>query len=112
MSFFKRKDKKELEREEIIVAYGDAVGIVDIWECAKIKRRFDLKRQIIVAKKNPTDKVHEEAQKEGIEIVVALENPKKEAKRLAESLSDKEGKEVKVKRIEDMVDRSFMLDPF
>ena len=95
---------------EIVVLYGDVVGMVDIWSSVKLKERLRLHREIIVVRRRPTERVYEEANKGGVEIVVA-DDPKREAKKLLKSLTNKEGRGVRMKKIEEVGDRSLMLDP-
>jgi len=99
-----------MEKEKVFIAYGEAAGIIDVWGCGKAKARLGASRGIMVVKRRPTEKVIEEAKKEGIEIVVTEGKPKEEAKRLAERIKTEEGKEVRVGKIEEIADRSMMYD--
>ncbi len=97
-------------KEKVFIAYGEAAGIIDVWGCGKAKARLEASRGIMVVKRRPTEKVLEEAKKEGIEIVVTDGKPKEEAKRLASRVEKEEGKEVRVEKIEEIADRSMMYD--
>lgn len=97
-------------KEKVFIAYGEAAGIIDVWGCGKAKARLEASRGIMVVKRRPTEKVLEEAKKEGIEIVVTDGKPKEEAKRLASRMEKEEGKEVRMGKIEEIADRSMMYD--
>ena len=108
MGLFKKKPKLS-EGNKILIAYGEAIGIFDVWEYGKLRKKFNLERAIAVVQKKPTDKVYAEAQKNGIEIVIS-DNPKKYAENLKRELECPE-KRVGVRRLEEVADRSIMQDP-
>ena len=94
----------------LLIGYGEAVGIFDIWQLKRIKERASFEGVVLCARRRPTDKVIREAEEVGIEVRTA-EDPKGEAKGLAERLRQ-QGKEVKVKALEELADRSMMRDVF
>ena len=108
MGLFKKKEKLKGDHK-ILIAYGEAIGIFDVWEYGKLKNKFALERAIAVVKKKPTDKVYQEAEKNGIEIMVS-DNPKRYAENLKKELECPE-KKVGVRKLEEVADRSIMQDP-
>ncbi len=108
MALFKKSAKK-VHDHKILIAYGDALGIFDVWQFGKVKEKFSLERAIAVVKKQPTDKVIEEAGKNGIEVHVT-EKPREFAEKLKEELQTPD-KKVGVKKLEEVADRSILQDP-
>ncbi|GEM_PF-2037849 len=108
MALFKKSSKKEQDHK-ILIAYGDALGIFDVWQLGKVKKKFSLEKTIVVIKKNPTEKVIEEAEKNGLEVKIS-EKPKEYAEKLKDELQTSE-KKVGVKKLEEVADRSIMQDP-
>lgn len=93
-----------------MIGYGEAVGIFDIWQLKRLKEKVSFEEVVLFARRRPTEKVIREAQGVGIEIRTA-QDPKGEAKGLAERLRQ-QGKEAKVKALEELADRSIMRDVF
>ncbi|MDK2384470.1 MAG: hypothetical protein QI199_06665 [Candidatus Korarchaeota archaeon] len=52
MALFKKSAKKEVD-QKILIAYGEALGIFDVWQLSKVKNKFSLERTIVVVKRNP-----------------------------------------------------------
>ena len=108
MGLFKKKGKS-LSDHKILIAYGDQMGIFDVWEFGKLKKKFALERAIAVIKKKPTDKVYDEADKNGVEIIIS-NNPRQHAEHLKRELEAPD-KKVGVKKLEEVADRSLSQDP-
>ena len=108
MGLFKKKGKS-LSDQKILIAYGDQMGIFDVWEFGKLKKKYELERAIAVVKKKPTEKVYEEADKNGVEIIIS-NNPKKYAEDLKREIECPE-KMVGVRKLEEVADRSLSQDP-
>ena len=94
----------------LLIGYGEAVGIFDIWQLKRLKEKVSFEEVVLFARRRPTVRVIREAQEVGIEIRTA-QDPKGEAKGLAERLR-RGGREVKVKALEELADRSIMRDVF
>ncbi len=108
MGLFKKKEKIEGDHR-VLIAYGDALGIFDVWEFGKLIKRFKLERGIAIVKKEPTQKVYEEAEKNHVEIMIS-QNPKEFAQQMRKQLETPNYK-VAVRKLEEVADRSIMQDP-
>ena len=108
MGLFKKKSKS-LGDHKILIAYGDQMGIFDVWEFGKVKKKFQLERAIAIVKKEPTEKVYDEADKNGVEIIVS-NNPKQHAENLKKELESPD-KKIGIRKLEEVADRSLSQDP-
>ena len=101
--------KKRQHTTTVVIGYGDAMGIYDVWEFNRLKKRLSLNKCIAVVRSSPTEKVLREAEDMGIEVIIA-DDPRGMASHLKEKL-EAEGYAVKVKKLEEIADRSIMSDP-
>lgn len=108
MVFLKKKQKIDGDHK-ILIVYGEVIGIFDVWEFGKVIEKLNLERGIAIVKKNPTQKVFEEAEKNRVEIMVS-ENPKEYAQQLKRKL-EKPDLKIGVRKLEEVADRSIMQDP-
>ncbi len=92
-----------------VIGYGDAMGIYDVWEFNRLKKRLSLTNCPPFVKAAPTEKVLREAEDMGIEVITS-DDPRGMASHLKEKL-EAEGYAVKVKKLEEIADRSIMSDP-
>ena len=91
------------------MAYGDMLGMYDVWQVERFMKRLPVKRIIVVVKERPLDRVIEEAKNMSIELVYS-DFPRKMAQEIASELK-KAGQNVWIKRLEEIADRSIMSDP-
>ncbi len=108
MGLFKKKEKVE-GGHKILIAYGDALGIFDVWEFGKLIKKYNLEKGIAIVRKKPTQKVYEEAEKNQVEIMVS-QNPKEFAQQIKKQIEQPNSK-VAVRKLEEVADRSIMQDP-
>ncbi len=108
MGLFKKKEKIEGDRK-VLIAYGDALGIFDVWEFGKLIKKFNLEKGIAIVKKKPTPKVYEEAEKNHVEIMIS-QNPKEFSQQVKKQLEQPDLK-IAIRKLEEVADRSIMQDP-
>jgi len=95
---------------DVLILYGEVVGFFDLWQVQRFREKVPFGKAIVVARKEPAGKVLEEAAKGDVEIRVARD-PKGEARKIAQQLRE-EGREVRVRSLEEVADRSMMRDVF
>ncbi len=91
------------------MAYGDMLGMYDVWQMERFMKRLPVKRIIVVVRERPLDRVIEEAKNMSIELVYS-DFPRKIAQEIASELK-KAGQNARIKRLEEIADRSIMSDP-
>ncbi len=97
------------KKHDVLIAYGNAAGIYDVWEVARFARRHRIKEAVIVVEKEPTKAVAEEARRKGIKLIID-DKPSVCSSKLKNEL-ESENRSVILKKLENIADRSIMQDP-
>ena len=92
-----------------MIIYADRVGVRDIWDVQKLKKKWGL-RDVLLLSKNPlSSNVERQAVLRDVPVRV-VSNPKREAKSIKKGYEE-EGIPCFIKSIEDVTERNFTMDP-
>ncbi len=105
---FKRK-KIYNYRNSVVIIYADRVGVRDVWDAHKLKKKWGLQEIIIVTHRPVCESVEKQAILKDVQIKVSGD-PKKMAKSIKEDFECK-GVPCYIKCIEDVTERNFTMDP-
>ncbi len=95
--------------DNILIVYADRGGIRDIWDIYKLRKRWGLRKTVLVVKEKPNKNVEKQAILKEVELHVN-ENPKIFAKLLKQEF-ERHGNRCIIKTIEDVSERNFTMDP-
>ncbi len=106
LSLFGRKKRKKYD---VLVAYGEAMGVFDVWQMDRFARKLKIGRKVAVVGTRPAESVFKESAEKGVEVEVAEDFAGRalELKRQLEA----ENKQVLLKKLDEVADRSIMQDP-
>ena len=104
-----KKKKPYNYRNSIVIIYADRVGVRDIWDAQKLKKKWGLRDVLLLSSTPLSPTVEKQAILKDITVKV-VKNPKKEAKSVRKSY-EKKGIPCFIKSIEDITERNFTMDP-
>ncbi len=104
-----KKKKRYNYWDSVLIIYADRGGVRDIWDIEKLRKRWGLRKTILVIREKPNKIVEKQAILKEVELHVH-ENPRSFAKLMKKEFERKGIRSV-VKSIEDISERNFTMDP-
>ena len=104
-----KKKKAYNYHNSIVIIYADRVGIRDIWDIQKLKKKWGLRDVLVLSSSPLSYNVEKQAILRDVPVKV-VNNPKKEAKSFKKQYEEK-GIPCFIKSIEDVTERNFTMDP-
>ena len=104
-----KKKKAYNYQNSVVIIYADRVGVRDIWDIQKLKKKWGLRDALVLTSKPLSPNVEKQAILREVPVKV-VRNPKKEA-RLVKNYYEGKGIPCFIKSIEDVTERNFTMDP-